>query len=320
MIKYYVLVNKSMDCLKRQFNTFNFNEIVVVINTLDEEFKSEAVQFCSDNNIEHYVTESDGTPGTGKNSVIKLFLGSNNEYMVHIDGDDFMTPYGRNLYRAISHSPNCPDLIALYNQPSMYHYRFQQFVDKIDSNDAVGEIEHAFFPHQYEILFDNVLNDIQLQHHMKWYQERYHMTPEKSERLSRIRLHLEQLYIDYGDGNEAFNRMVFFSRKAAELINYTNQLQVGEDTVEYYKMKQKALQGQLDMRVRDERQGYTYVYMEDTDGIVSIGHRKRSEEELSRTWDWLEPLLNTLNSFIRDLPIRTRLKEVIDPYYEVNKK
>jgi hypothetical protein len=267
------------------------------------------------------VTESDGTAGTGKNSVLKLFLDSDNEYMVHIDGDDFMTPYGRNLYRTITRLPDCPDLIALYNQPSMFDYDFEQFKDKVDSRDNVGEINNAFFPHQYEILFENVLNSRQLEHHIKWYTERYYMTPEKADRMSRIRLSLEQLYIDYGDGNEAFNRMVFFSRKAASLMNYTNELIVGEDTVEYYKMKKLALEGKLDMRVRDERQGYTYIYMEDYAGIISTEQGKyESKEELSHRWDWLEPLLNTLNSFIRELPYRVRLKEVVDPYYEVNKK
>ena len=43
--------------------------------------------------IEHYVTESDGTPATGKNSVLRLFLESDNEYMVQVDGDDMITPY-----------------------------------------------------------------------------------------------------------------------------------------------------------------------------------------------------------------------------------
>lgn len=56
MIKYYVLVNKSMNCLVRQFDTFRPNEVVVVINTLDETFKSRTVEFCSNNDIEHYIT------------------------------------------------------------------------------------------------------------------------------------------------------------------------------------------------------------------------------------------------------------------------
>lgn len=319
MIKYYVLVNKSMNCLVRQFNTFNFNEVVVVINTLDEEFKAQAVDFCTRHDIEHHVTQSDGTPGTGKNSVLKLFLESDNEYMVHIDGDDFVTPYGRNLYRTIAIQPNSPDLIALYNQPSMYRYDFNQFKDKRDSTCAVGEINDAFFPHDYEVIHDNVLNDHQLENRINWYHKTYCMTFEKARRLAYVRLHLEQLYIDYGDGNEAFNRMVFFSRKAASLINYTNELAVGEDTVEYYKMKKLALEGKLNMRVRDERQGYTYIYMEDYDGIVSLSQRKTTPEELECRWDWLVPLLNTLNTFIRELPIRVRLKEIFDPYYEVNK-
>ena len=87
MIKYYVLVNKSMNCLVRQFNTFNIDEVVVVINSLDEEFKAEAVRWCTKHGIENHVTESDGTPGTGKNSVLKLFLESDNEYMIHMDRD-----------------------------------------------------------------------------------------------------------------------------------------------------------------------------------------------------------------------------------------
>jgi hypothetical protein len=310
-----------MNCLVRQFNTFGLNEVVVVINTLDEEFKKEAVRFCTKNDIEHYVTESDGTPGTGKNSVIKLFLESDNQYMVHIDGDDFMTPYGRNVYRAIAHQRNPPDLIALYHQPSMYKYDFEQFKHKLDRRDNVGEIEGAFFPHQYEILFDNVLNDGQLEHHVRWYTNRYYMDHEKAVKTAYTRLFLEQLYIDYGDGNEAFNRMVFFSRKAAQYVNYTNEIKVGEDTVEYYKLKKLALEGKFDMRIRDERQGYTYIYMEDYKGIISTeGGKFESKEELSHRWDWLEPLLNTLYSFIRELPKRKRLEEVVDPYYEVNKK
>lgn len=321
MLKYYVLVNKSMNCLARQFNTLNREETIVVINTLDEQFEAEAIRWCTKNQIEHYVTESDGTPGTGKNSVINLFLESDNQYMVHIDGDDWITPYGRNVYKAYTYQPDCPDLIALCHQPSMYEYDYEQFKDKRDPNDSVDQISGAFFPHQYEMIFDNVLNDHQLEHHVRWYTERYYMNRTKAITMARVRLHLEQLYIDYGDGNEAFNRMVFFSRKAAQYINYTNELQVGEDTVEYYKMKKLALQGKFDMAVRDERQGYTYIYMEDTPGIISTDRGKyESKEQLSHRWDWLVPLLNTLNCFIRELPFRTRLREAVDPYYEVDKK
>lgn len=61
--------------------------------------------------------------------------------------------------------------------------------------------------------------------------------------------------------------------------------------------------------------------MDDTSGIVSTDQRAfMSKEQLSRKWDWLVPLLNTLNCFIHELPICTRLKEVVDPYHEVNKQ
>ena len=61
--------------------------------------------------------------------------------------------------------------------------------------------------------------------------------------------------------------------------------------------------------------------MDDVAGIISTNNFKvQSNEQLSHRWDWLVPLLNTLNCFIRELPIRTRLEEAVDPYYEVNKK
>ena len=99
--------------------------------------------------IEHYVTESDGTPATGKNSVLRLFLESDNEYMVHVDGDDMITPYGRNLYRTAAHT-DAPDVICLQNELEIQNYRpelLSLFRDQIDSNTVERNL--LFIPRSY---------------------------------------------------------------------------------------------------------------------------------------------------------------------------
>lgn len=329
MLKYYVLVSKSMNCLCRQFNSLKRQETVVVINTLDEEFKQQAVAWCTKNDIEFYITKSDGTAATGKNSVIDLFLESDNEYMVHVDGDDVITKFGRNLYRAIAEQSYVPDCIALYKQAMVNRYDIVQplFDTQVDTDtvdvEAVWNHQNCHFPHAYEIgeKPDNVLNNSQLIKHIDVYMDRYKMTRQKAEYTSYVRLWLEQLYIDYGDGNETFNRMVFFSRKAAAWLYYDNNYKIGEDTICYYQMKKYATDGHFNMEIRSEKQGFTYLYMSDYDGIISRKDiDKQGEEALQNYWDWMEPLLIRLKQVVRGISKYTRLNEYKDPFYEVNKK
>ena len=102
LVKFYILTSNNIKCLERHFHKIPTSEAVVVINSLDKNYIDAAVSFCVEHKIEHYVTESDGTPATGKNSVLKLFRESDNEYMVHIDGDDILTDYGIDLYKRMS--------------------------------------------------------------------------------------------------------------------------------------------------------------------------------------------------------------------------
>ena len=76
--KYYVLTSRNMRTLERQFSSLRPKETVVIINTLDLEYVKDATDFCMSNDIEHHITESDGTPATGKNSLLQKFLESDN--------------------------------------------------------------------------------------------------------------------------------------------------------------------------------------------------------------------------------------------------
>ena len=69
-LKYYVLTSNHFQFLKRhiseEYSNIPKEDLVVVINTLDEDYLMMAKGFCIHKEIEYYVTESDGTPATGK--------------------------------------------------------------------------------------------------------------------------------------------------------------------------------------------------------------------------------------------------------------
>ena len=123
-MKFYILVNRKLEYLKDHLKTIPRSDQVVVINSLDNDFIDQASAYCQEMSIEYYVTESDGTAATGKNSVMKLFLESDNEYMVQVDGDDKITDYGYKSYKALSRHKNPPDLVVIRNQ---FQFRYLSY-------------------------------------------------------------------------------------------------------------------------------------------------------------------------------------------------
>ena len=67
------------------------HERIVVINTQDSDYLSQATQLSFDHGFPVKITESNGTPGFGKNSVLKTFLETDADYLLQIDGDDYIS-------------------------------------------------------------------------------------------------------------------------------------------------------------------------------------------------------------------------------------
>jgi len=270
--------------------------------------------------IEYYVTESDGTPATGKNSVLKLFLESDNEYMVHVDGDDMITPYGRNLYRTTAHT-DAPDVICLHHQIGIQSFRSELldlFRKQVDSNTVAQRF--MFIPPIYMPCHPHVLDSRSSigryipkisEADVKFFLEH---NPDISEETAWTWTHnkkaLEEFYIKYNDRRNSLNRLVFFSRKAAEHMWYDPTLIVGEDLVQYYKLKKLAHEGVIDMLVRNENPKYTYLHIADNYSIT------RTEKP---DWGWQGILIEELNK-LDMYPKVFRLPEFVDPHYEVKQK
>ena len=94
-ILFAVLTSDKPEKLKRCLQSVNSNssphERIVVINTTDNDFASLASSISTEYEFPFHISESNGTPGLGKNSVLDYFQESDHDYLVLIDGDDYLT-------------------------------------------------------------------------------------------------------------------------------------------------------------------------------------------------------------------------------------
>lgn len=261
-LKYYVLTSKNLDCLKRhfseKFSNLPKNNTVVVINTLDEEYIKIAGSYCEEHNIEYYVTDSNGTPARGKNSVIDIFLNSDNEYMVQIDGDDYLTPHGVWMYNHLSLSDSPPDAVFLWRQKGWG----TTFWKEEDDDECSVTIEKTDpFCLDYDALLESSIHD-------EYRKEAIKAGRPKTEIEKHIK-NFERFWKfqqKYCEPLTQHCRLTFQSRKAAE-IRFPENITVGEDTLHYYLLKNESKCGNLNV-VRSSEYPPTYIYDQTQTGTV----------------------------------------------------
>lgn len=278
MFKFYVLWSRNVGLLHRATFDLPREKTVVIINTLDHEDEDAGVSFCKEHNIEYHVTESDGTPATGKNSLLEKFLESDNEYMVAIDGDDRLTPHGVYLYQELAKHPFAPDIVCLYRQLN-------------ESNET------PFDKSQTRIKRDLLM-------HMFTNHKHYNKSREVAERWTNKRLEFDDFMYKHMEDGEFMCRLVFHSRYAASIMKYNNEIYVGEDTVQFLKLKKLAMNGKINMLRRKERENPTYIY--NNNNLESI-----MRSRFLFDWSWTEPLLEIIYKE-QDLPKNVRLTEFKD--------
>lgn len=298
MFKFYVLWSRFIESLEAVTSNLPHDNTIVIINTLDDEQRDVGVNFCKEHNIEYHVTESDGTPATGKNSLLEKFLESDNQYMVAIDGDDFLTPYGVYLYPRLAEHESPPDMICLYRQLSVMGCH----------PDVFREQRPNLIPYLGHYPFDKVNKKLEYGHLMNLFtiHPNYELPYDVAHEWAINRLEFDRFMRRYSESEEFMCRLVFHSRKAAEMMKYINEIDVGEDTVQYFKLKKQALDGNIKMMRRKERVSPTYIYNKTTDSIM--------REKYSNNWGWCIPLLDVLynDEDILSLPERVNLPEFRD--------
>ena len=286
-MKFYVLTSGNLQALKRhndpEFSNILKKDTVIVINSLDESYVQEATEYCKVENLEHYITESNGTPSKGKNSVFDIFLASDNDYCVLIDGDDFLTPHGVWMYKHLEELETPPDAVCLINQISL----------QLENNTLYFVTP---FTVDYYYLLSTSSYDT--------FKNYYGLSHEKSIYFDSLTTKYYEEQQKYSEGSEVHCRVTWFSRKAA-MIRFNEDLIIGEDTLQMLELKHEALEGRLNVYTTDEKPA-TYIYDQREGGTVVI------ETNFGEDCEWMDTYLKALEDIehVGKLHENTRLPEL----------
>lgn len=110
-----LLTSSNEKLLKLSYNTIinqkNHNidyNIIIVVNSLNNEYYKNVCDEFKNIDVEIIQTKSNGKPGMGHNSVINIFKNHKQyDYLIPIDGDDFLYPYAfHQLQKSLSQNPD----------------------------------------------------------------------------------------------------------------------------------------------------------------------------------------------------------------------
>ena len=291
MLKFYILISKDPGRLWRHFSpdysALPKEHTEVVINTTNKQDERDLVQFCNDFDISYTVTKSNGTPGKGKNSVLEIFSKSSYDYCVQIDGDDLLTPHGVELYQQIAESGSAPDAICLINQVVMTPKDIFSSKNSRPTKFFKATAQQIDFQELYKAIVDDGISEETAENYVK-YKKEFHRLADR-----------------YVEGDETHCRVVFFSKKAAE-YKFSESTVIGEDTLQYYELKNAHMLGHLNVLCNDESPA-TYIYYQHTESTVSI------ETKGYTKLDWLD----NFNTEVKNLETQNKLWEQDLPLLEI---
>lgn len=296
-LKYYALCCRGIPAMKRHATRIPKEDLVIVLNSLNDDFVTEAEAWCTEQGIEHYVTVSDGTPSTGKNSVFDLFCASDNDYMVLVDGDDFITPHGLVTYDKIAQMDSPPDAVALEYQFGIVPNEGYSPTLCFTSVCGDGSAKANAADHQNQDHIHGWGMRVFI-HPKEWWDKTLagksvdvwdEFTQECSDAHKKLYTY-EHTYIN---GWETHLRITFYSKKAATEYRFDPELVVGEDTMQYFQLKHAWHSGDIDLRHFFEVYP-TYVYDQRIEGVV----RWANEREDGRGWlNWMNKLNEAFEAY-----------------------
>lgn len=278
---FYILTSHNIFALKKQFETLPQENTTVVINTLDKDYEKQAQDFCTAKKIRFFVTESDGTAATGKNSFLSRFEKDDEPYAVLIDGDDSLTARGVKFYQNRKKEGKI-DALVLQNPISKTWKTTPTQKFLLEKNRK--NIDPDSLP--FKMTFGSTVAD--------WRElrkggliEASYSTSEKKKVFQR---YIELLHKGMGI-DEIAARVVLMSRKCLE-VPY-RQFSVGEDTLQYLELKNLHDQKKLLLASHDEAKGPTYIYDSRLSGIAIFESQRNNGQGFLL---WMEKLKNELEA------------------------
>ena len=265
---------KGLKChFDPRWSNISYKDAVVVVNTLSKDYEKEVSLWCLSKGIECHITESNGNPGKGKNELLKIFQKSDDDYMVQIDGDDILTPYGVNLYKSLA-KENAPDSIIIYHQWAQHidNYGQRVFVRIMNNPDRPANYkkDYAHFAKYVPLMYRHNLEYRKKVQKMGGIEKVCHLYGRYTSEVHALNRELNETYFSHVTNQMMVDnhcRPVWYSKKAAKL-RFDEEMRIGEDTRFYLQLKHKHFKKELEVK-RLKEIPCTYVYNNMYGGMVA---------------------------------------------------
>lgn len=255
-LTFYPLINHNIFAVRRHLEVSRIpkDQIMFIINTLDKDFEEAAIKYLEFENVPYTVTESNGTAARGKNCFLDVFESSDSDYAVLIDGDDYLTPHGVAMYQMLAAGDRpAPDAICLYNQLAIAPKDWKDLNTEIDPDTEKDPKLVRFFTFSD---WDSVTSGTAIERMLE--NEGKDLQSEHSQKLISTYSELMSIVKDEVEENDSHCRVTFISKKAAK-YRFNENFKVGEDTLNYFDLKNASMKGEL-LMVRTNETTPTYIY------------------------------------------------------------
>jgi hypothetical protein len=223
----------DLKALQQLGSDLTIKNVFVNCNTLDEGYLDQALHMVtSEYDVDFIVSSSNGRPGLGKNSSLEVFNRYDTDYLILLDGDDYL--YGTALSllgRALHNNPRL-DVLGLQTNDIIDTYAYQGFkgfvLDGMTNEAGVGPL--------HVCSWGNV-------------QQNFWSLPSHFAKANRHAM--------LGN-NTTPDRIVVYSHRASELLRCSTELEVYEDYVLSIQAQAMHVSGVLNYA--NISNSYVYIY------------------------------------------------------------
>ena len=114
------LLKLSYDSVVNQKNHNIDYTIIIVVNSLNSDYYQNVCNEFTNIDVEIIQTKSNGKPGMGHNSLFKIFYEKTNfDYMISLDGDDFLYPYALHQLQKCFTINQHLDVVSIYGNDTL---------------------------------------------------------------------------------------------------------------------------------------------------------------------------------------------------------
>ena len=133
----FILYNSYKSIINQINHNLDYT-IVIIINSLDQSYYNTVCKLFKNIIVEIVETKTNGKPGMGHNSVLNIFKNKKEyDYLIPIDGDDFLYPYALHQLNKILHYN--PTIVVGGNEDYICNFK-----DLYTKNDCYN-LNHEYF-------------------------------------------------------------------------------------------------------------------------------------------------------------------------------